>query len=184
MAIASSIADVSARLSGFMLAFRLPDWLLHELQDKLVLLLNHVLGQEPAATERLRRQQGQCIQVSWRDYRLQWLITPAGLLTRAEADVAADLHLHINQDQPLSLLQTLAKGEKPTMRIDGDVMLAADINWLVDHVRWDIEADLARILGDAPAHLLVDGVQRMVHALRQFAGSVRRPGSANAESAA
>jgi hypothetical protein len=43
MAIASSLADVSARLSGFMLAFRLPDWLLHELQDKLVLLLNHVL---------------------------------------------------------------------------------------------------------------------------------------------
>jgi len=55
---------------------------------------------------------------------------------------------------------------------------------LIDHVRWDIEADLARILGDVPAHLLVDGVQRMVQALRQFAGSVRRPGSATAESAA
>ena len=169
MAIASSLADVSARLSGFMLAFRLPDWLLHELQDKLVLLLNHVLGQEPAATERLRRQQGQCIQVSWRDYRLQWRITPAGLLTRAEADVAADLHLHINQDQPLSLLQTLAKGEKPTMRIDGDVMLAADINWLVDHVRWDMEEDLSRVFGDAAAHHMATFFKRIATALREFA---------------
>jgi len=169
MAIASSLADVSARLSGFMLAFRLPDWLLHELQDKLVLVLNHVIGQETAATERLRRQQGQCIQVSWRDYRLQWLITPAGLLTRAEADAPADLHLHINQDQPLSLLQSLAKGEKPTMRIDGDVMLAADINWLVDHVRWDMEGDLSRVFGDAAAHHMATFFKRIATALREFA---------------
>jgi ubiquinone biosynthesis protein UbiJ len=49
---------------------------------------------------------------------------------------------------------------------------------LIDHVRWDIEADLARMVGDVPAHMLVDGVQAMVRALRQFAGSVRRPGSA------
>ena len=44
MAIASSLADVSARLSGFMLAFRLPDWLLHELQDKLVLHHIRIFG--------------------------------------------------------------------------------------------------------------------------------------------
>jgi ubiquinone biosynthesis protein UbiJ len=169
MAIASSLADVSARLSGFMLAFRLPDWLLHELQDKLVLLLNHVLAQEPAASERLRRQQGQCVQVSWRDYRLQWTITPAGLLTRADADTPADLHLHINQDQPLTLLQTLAKGEKPAMRIDGDVMLAADINWLVDHVRWDMEEDLSRVFGDAMAHHMASFFKRVAAALREFA---------------
>jgi len=35
-----------------------------------------------------------------------------------------------------------------------------------------------------PAHMLVEGVQRMVQALRQFAGSLRRPGSASAESTA
>ena len=89
MAIASPLADLSARLSGFIFAFKLPDWLVHELQDKLVLLLNHVLGQEPAALERLRRQQGRCVQLSWRDYRLQWLITPAGLLARAPVSLQA-----------------------------------------------------------------------------------------------
>jgi ubiquinone biosynthesis accessory factor UbiJ len=168
MALATSLADASARLSGFLLAFRLPDWLLHELQDKLVLLLNHVIGQEPAATERLRRQQGQCVQVSWREYRLQWLITPAGLLARADAHQAADLHLHISQDQPLALLQTLAKGDKPAMRIDGDVMLAADINWLVDHVRWDMEEDLSKVFGDATAHHMANIFKRIATALREF----------------
>ena len=168
MAIASPLADLSARLSGFVFAFKLPDWLLYELQDKLVLLINHVLGQEPAALERLRRQQGQCIQLSWREYRLQWQITPAGMLERAVAQTSADLHLHINQDSPFGLVQALAKGEKPPMRIDGDVMLAADINWLVDHVRWDIEEDLSRVFGDAAAHQIALVGKRVISTLREF----------------
>ena len=169
MAIASPLADVSARLSGFIFAFKLPDWLVHELQDKLVLLINHVLAQEPAALDRLRRQQGQCVQLSWREYRLQWRITPAGLLERSDVRSSADLHLHINQDSPFSLVQALAKGEKPPMRIDGDVMLAADINWLVDHVRWDIEEDLSRVFGDVAAHQIALVAKRAVSALREFA---------------
>jgi len=40
---------MSARLSAFLFAFKLPDWLVFELQDKCVVLINHVLGQEPAA---------------------------------------------------------------------------------------------------------------------------------------
>jgi len=168
MAIASPLADLSDRLSGFLGTFQLPDWLLHELQDKGVLMLNHVLGQEPAAMERLRRQQGRCIQLSWREFRLQWLITPAGLLERADTLVGADLHLHINQDSPLTLLQGLVKGEKPAMRIDGDVMLAADINWLVDHVRWDVEEDLSRVFGDATAHHINGLFRRIASGLREF----------------
>jgi ubiquinone biosynthesis accessory factor UbiJ len=168
MAIASPLADMSARLSGLIGTLTLPDWLLHELQDKLVLLLNHVLGQEPAAMERLRRQQGQCVQLSWREYRLQWLITPAGLLARADTHTEADLHLHISQTSPLALVQGLLKGEKPAMRIDGDVMLAADINWLVDHVRWDMEEDLARVFGDATAHHMAAFFRRVATTLREF----------------
>ena len=75
-------------------------------------------------------------------------------------------------------------GGKPDVQVQGDVQLAADINWLIDHVRWDVEADLARIVGDVPAHMLAQGVQRMVQGLRQFAGSVRPAGGANAESTA
>jgi len=168
MAFASPLADLPARLSGLILEFKLPDWLLHELQDKLVLLLNHVLGQEPTALERLRRQKGQCIQLSWREYRLQWLITPAGLLARAETHSEADLHLHISQTSPVTLVQALLKGDKPAMRIDGDVMLAADINWLVDHVRWDMEEDLSRVFGDATAHHMAAFFKRIASAMREF----------------
>ena len=50
------------------------------------------------------------------------------------------------------------------------MQLAADVNWLVDHVRWDIEEDLARIVGDAPAHALGTVARRMAKVLQQFAG--------------
>ena len=55
------------------------------------------------------------------------------------------------------------------MRIDGDVMLAADINWLVDHVRWDIEEDVSRVFGDAVAHQVVLILKRAASLLREFA---------------
>jgi ubiquinone biosynthesis protein UbiJ len=47
-------------------------------------------------------------------------------------------------------------------------MLAADINWLVDHVRWDIEEDLSRVLGDEMAHQCVAMAKRVFTALKGF----------------
>ena len=54
------------------------------------------------------------------------------------------------------------------------MQLAAEVNWLVDHVRWDVEDDLARAIGDVPAHTIATGARRVVEALRQFVG--QRPG--------
>jgi ubiquinone biosynthesis protein UbiJ len=55
------------------------------------------------------------------------------------------------------------------------VQLAAEVNWLVDHVRWDVEDDLARLIGDVPAHAIGTGARRVVAALRKFtAGPAER----------
>jgi ubiquinone biosynthesis protein UbiJ len=168
MANAIPLAELSAQLSNFVLQQKPPAWLVNELQDKLVILLNHVLSQEPAAVDRLRRQQGRRVGVSWRTYQLHWLVTPAGLLERSSADHTADLRIHVQEDSPLALVQGLSKGEKPAMRIEGDVMLAAEVNWLADHVRWDAEEDLSRLVGDAMAHHLVSNAKRVFQSLREF----------------
>jgi len=60
----------------------------------------------------------------------------------------------------------------------GDVQLAAEVNWLVDHVRWDVEDDLARVIGDVPAHAIATGAGRVVTALRRFIGKAAGPASA------
>jgi ubiquinone biosynthesis accessory factor UbiJ len=49
------------------------------------------------------------------------------------------------------------------------------VQWLVDHVRWDIEEDLARVFGDAPAHAIGSVMRRMAEAVRQFAGRDKGP---------
>jgi ubiquinone biosynthesis protein UbiJ len=168
MASAVSFAEISAQVRQLAWQLQPPAWLLHELQDKLVILLNHVLSQEPAAIERLRRQQGRCVQVSWRQLSLQWTVTPAGLLERSDTSQTPDLRVHVNEESPINLLQGLRTGQKPTMRVEGDVMLAADLNWLVDHVRWDAEEDLSRLVGDAWAHKLVGLAKRVFKALSEF----------------
>jgi ubiquinone biosynthesis protein UbiJ len=48
------------------------------------------------------------------------------------------------------------------------VQLAAEVNWLADHVGWELEEDLARLIGDVPAHTLADGARQLRLALRQF----------------
>ncbi|MFX9915838.1 hypothetical protein ABTP64_18690, partial [Acinetobacter baumannii] len=57
---------------------------------------------------------------------------------------------------------------KPPVRIEGDVQFAAEINWIVDHVRWDLEEDLARVVGDGPAHAAVQAVKSLARGLKDF----------------
>jgi ubiquinone biosynthesis accessory factor UbiJ len=151
----AALAQLAAQLSSMAMNFEPPKLVLEGVQDRLLLLLNHILMQEPAATSRLQRQQNRTVFFAWRDIELACRITPAGLFERTVLQSVPDLSLQVSQTSALSLLKTLSQGEKPTMQVQGDVMLAADINWLVDHVRWDIEEDLSRLMGDALAHQCV-----------------------------
>lgn len=144
--------------------------MVEETHRRVVLLLNHVLMQEPQAMARLVRQSGRVVLAQWRSFTFCVQVTPAGLFDLASADTKADLTLALTEESPFTLAQTLMQGEKPPVRIEGDVQLAAEINWLADNVRWDVEEDLSRIIGDAPAHLLMDGVRKTVSTLRDFLG--------------
>ena len=164
-------ADITAPLISMVMNFQPPSAWVDEVQDRVLLLVNHVVSQEPAAMSRLQRQQNRSVQISWRQLQLTCRITPAGLFERTGLHNAPDLSLHISQESPFSLLQTLAQGAKPAMQVQGDVMLAADINWLVDHVRWDFEEDLSRLLGDAVAHQIVSVAKRIAAALKTVQAS-------------
>ena len=151
--------------------FQSPSWAIEEVQRRIVLLLNHVLMQEKEAMGRLARQKGGVVLVQWRVFTLRLSITPAGLLDLATADASPDLSLSVTDESPLSVARAMAQGGKPAVRIVGDVQLAAEVNWLVDHVRWDLEEDLSRVMGDAPAHAVGQAARRLVRGLRQFAGT-------------
>ena len=179
MATQSPFPLVDQFLEKFGTLLKPPDWLQQELQQRLVLLLNHVLLQEPEAQARLLRQKGKVVLAQWRSFAIRLQATPAGLLDLAAADFQPDLSLTLTQESPFELAQAALRGEKPAVSIDGDVQLAAEVNWLVEHVRWDLEEDLSRVVGDAPARAMGDAARRMSSALRGFLGS-RASGSGQA----
>jgi ubiquinone biosynthesis protein UbiJ len=159
-----------------------PTWLQDETINRVVLFLNHVLMQEPEAMRRLARQKGQRIQLQWQKFSLQLSPTPAGLLERMPVE-GFDLRLTVTDESPLEIANAWMRGDKPSVRIEGDVQLAAEINWLIDHVRWDAEEDLARLVGDAPAHTLAQCARSALTAVRQFAAQRRTPTESSAKAA-
>jgi ubiquinone biosynthesis protein UbiJ len=154
---------------------RPPSWVVHEIQHRAVLFLNHVLQQEPEAQQRLMRQKGRVVRFEWRFVALQLQATPAGLLDIAPEGAVPELTLIVTESSPFGLARATLRGDKPAVRIVGDVQLAAEVNWLVDHVRWDVEDDLARVVGDVPAHTIGNIARRAATAIRQFVGD--RPGA-------
>ncbi|NBQ88880.1 MAG: hypothetical protein EBU07_15710, partial [Betaproteobacteria bacterium] len=72
-----------------------PPWAVTEVQSRLVLLLNHVLQQEPQAMQRLARQSGRVVHLRWRQFAIRLAATRAGLLELAAADTADELTLEL-----------------------------------------------------------------------------------------
>lgn len=145
-----------------------PAWLKQELDQRLVLWLNHVIAAEPEAVARLKRQQGKVVHIQVQPWEARWKITPAGLLDIAAEEAKLDLTLAVIDSSVVALTRDALAGKRPDVRIEGDVQLAAEIGWLMEHLRWDVEEDLSRIIGDAPAHALMNGVRGIMAALHDL----------------
>jgi ubiquinone biosynthesis protein UbiJ len=178
MATQSPFPFLDGLLERFARGLQPPAWAVDEVQRRVVLLMNHVLMQEPQAQERLARQSGRVLEASWRVFTMRLVATPAGLLDLASPAAVPDLTLHITEESPWNLTQAALRGEKPPVRIAGDVQFAAEVNWLVDNVRWDLEEDLARVIGDAPAHTVGRTARSVADALRRFIGPAPAGGGA------
>jgi ubiquinone biosynthesis accessory factor UbiJ len=151
---------------------------------RLLLLLNHVLSAEPVAMERLQPWAGQTVALTMdglpapmRLVHLQptWMvrITPAGLFeSAAEAAQPPDLEIHVDASNPLLAALRAASGQRPTVHIDGSAALAAEIDWLIENLRWDVEDDLAKVVGPAVAHQLAQLGRAVAEPLKRLAGGL------------
>jgi ubiquinone biosynthesis protein UbiJ len=145
-----------------------PEWVVEEGQQRIVLFLNHVLMQEKQATDRLQRQKGRVVQIKMGLFVIDLIVTPAGLVDRAPALAKPDLQLSVAMDSPKTIVQSVLAGKPPPVAIEGDVQLAAELGWLAENLRWDVEEDLSRLIGDAPAHALAGAARRLLAGLKQF----------------
>jgi ubiquinone biosynthesis protein UbiJ len=147
--------------------------------DRMTLFLNHVLSSEPAATARLVPHAGRSLALVWRQWppflppppALAWQVTPAGLLERVTLPAEqATLLVSLDAGDLPRWWAAVQAGGTPPMDVQGDAAFAADVNWLIANVRWDVEDDLARVIGDAPAREIVRWGRSLSAALRGFAG--------------
>lgn len=160
--------------------------------ERFVLLANHVLASEPQATQRLKPHSGRVVMLELTGWptllpvlpTLAFGITPAGLLEwrGPDAPISIDLRLTVDGSNPAGLFAQGLAGRRPPVEVSGDATLAADVSWLMDHLRWDIEDDLAKLIGPGPARelsrigaTLAAGLREGVKAVTTF-GERLRPG--------
>ena len=129
--------------------------------ERATLLANHVLSSEPIAMERLRPHSGRTLQVGFAGWPsllpalpvLAFRVTPAGLVEWLGDEHRGDPELRIDIDASnpaLAVLQAFG-GARPKVIVTGNADFAADVDWLIDNLRWDVQDDLARFVGAGPA---------------------------------
>ena len=150
--------------------------------ERLTLFVNHLLASEAVATERLRAHSGRCIELHFEGWPTllppmpptAFRVTPAGLIEwcGAELPPEPDLRVSIDAANPaLAMAQALA-GTRPKVEIAGDAAFATDLNWLFDNLRWDVQDDLAGVVGAAPAREITRIAGGIAAGLREAANTL------------
>ena len=123
--------------------------------------LNHLLDAEPWASERLAPFAGETVELRAPALRaLRFAIVAGGRLAPAPQATAASLVITLRPEA----LPAAARGEDHLLRaveLEGNAKLASEALFLVRHLRWDYEEDLAQAIGDIAAHRLA-GLARQI----------------------
>ena len=150
--------------------------------ERFTLWLNHVIAGESAAVQRLAPHAGRFIRLQLTDWpsllpplpELSFGITPAGLLEWSPQvpDGPPDLLLTADASNPARSVVDGLSGRRPAVAVAGDSALATDVSWLMDNLRWDVQDDLARFIGEGPAHELVRIGAPLAAGLREAVAAV------------
>jgi ubiquinone biosynthesis accessory factor UbiJ len=117
--------------------------------------INHVLRTHPLNRERLAAHADKTLQLEAGPVRLDWRIQPSGeFAVHVSDERPADLIVHIAPGQMLAWLGGREEAFTHS-RFDGDGDLAADLGKVMRELGWSPEQDLARLIGDIPAHRLL-----------------------------
>lgn len=115
--------------------------------------LNHLLQGEPWARERLRTHAGSqaLIQAGFTDIYL--VVDGAGLFEPGSAVREVAVTITLPRDTPFRLLSDRSSIFQAA-KLSGSADFAETLAFIFRNLRWDVEADLARVVGDIPARRL------------------------------
>ena len=144
--------------------------MLRQLAPATLAALNHLLREQRWARERLAEHAGRSVNVllphdTAPPWRFCFSIDETGLLALAETE-RADVELELPADLPLRVLLG-REGLLGAVQLRGAADLAEALNFVMPRLRWDIEEDLSKLVGDIAAHRLVQGAQGIAAWQRQ-----------------
>jgi ubiquinone biosynthesis protein UbiJ len=130
--------------------------------------LNHLLEQNPGAQEGLSRHAGKSLRIDGGLFSLVSLDI-AVAADGTFADTAIDIpDATIKLDPGLLLnLPIAGKAAFKSLQTTGDADLLAEVNRVFQTLQWDMEADLAPLVGNIAAHRLASGTQALGNWARQ-----------------
>lgn len=138
----------------------------------LIAPLNHVLAGNAWALERLRPHGGAVVWIHLDALELRLEIDPQGLFAANTSEVEPDVTITV----PLASVPKFAFEDQQNamgaVRLSGNAELADTVAFVLRHLEWDVEADLAGFVGDIAAHRIVGGFRRLTPVPRRAAESV------------
>ena len=117
-------------------------------------VLNHLIQGEQWAQERLRAHSGAQVLIGAGGlFKLRLGIDEHGLFRAGNPDVDPDVAITLPADMPVRLLLDRERLFS-SVKIGGSADIAESLAFVLRNLEWDVEADLAGLLGDIPAHRL------------------------------
>jgi ubiquinone biosynthesis accessory factor UbiJ len=115
--------------------------------------VNHLLNSAPWALERLVPHAGKSIAVRVGPMTMKYLIGTTGQLSSASTDSPPDVSIEMS---PTLFLRALGEGRSALndATISGDTALAQTLAYIAQHLSWDYEEDLSKVVGDVAAFRL------------------------------
>lgn len=143
----------------------------------IVRALNRLLSREEWARERLSRHAGKTVRFVLGSLTAGLAINTEGYADLADDAVVPDVTLTVDPAKfnPMDMLPGKTRPDvAEATHIEGDASLARVVAELAEHLRWDPEDDLARLIGNIPAMRLMAGARAVRRGAQAAAASVGR----------
>jgi ubiquinone biosynthesis accessory factor UbiJ len=116
--------------------------------------INRLTAATPLARERLGRFAGKTAVFRVGPLPVSLTVQTTGEVLPAAAEAPGDLEVRIS---PFLLPRLAAHDESAYRDVEttGDVEFAGEVAFLAKHLKWDVEEDLSKVVGDAAANRLV-----------------------------
>lgn len=128
-------------------------------------ILNHLLAEEPWASQQLQLHADKVVCIDLSVYLLRIKITSQGYLEAASAVSKANVTIHIKPaDIPL-ILQDMQRAIS-YVKLEGDADLAQTVSEIGKNLRWDAEHHLSRLFGDIAGPRLTNSGKAVLASLQ------------------